>query len=78
MKLSDHFLRYFLIAAIILVSGIAFVIIQTALIHHDLDRFDAVELQAQAQYHKTTIMPFMANVYPKLLFLNAGVLSSFS
>jgi hypothetical protein len=73
MKLPDHFLRYFLIAAIILASGIVFVIIQTAVIYHDLDRFDAVELQAQAQYHKTTVMPFMANVYPKLLFLNAGV-----
>jgi|WetSurMetagenome_2_1015567.scaffolds.fasta_scaffold119985_2 hypothetical protein len=73
MKIPDNFLRYFLIAALLLISGIVFVIIQTAVINQGLDQFDVMELKAQAQYHTTTIMPFMANVYPRLLFLNAGV-----
>jgi hypothetical protein len=73
MKLPDHFLWYFLIATLLLISGIVFVIIQTAMINHGLDQFDAIELKAQAQYHTTTVIPFMANVYPRLLFLNAGV-----
>jgi hypothetical protein len=73
MKLPDHFLRYFLIATIILLTGIAFVIVQTAVIHPGIEKFDSVGLRAQAQYHNTTVMPFMANVYPRLLFLNAGV-----
>jgi len=73
MKLPDHFLRYFLIATVILLSGILFVIVQTAIIHPGIEKFGAVELRAQAQYHNATIIPFMASVYPRLLFLNAGV-----
>jgi uncharacterized membrane protein SpoIIM required for sporulation len=73
MKLPEHFLRYFLIAALILITGIVFVILQTAATHPGIHQFGAVELRAQEQYHKTTVMPFMANVYPRLLFLNAGV-----
>jgi hypothetical protein len=73
MKLPDHFFRYFLIATLLLISGIVFIIIQTAMINHGLNQFDAIELKAQEQYHIMTVMPFMANVYPRLLFLNAGV-----
>ncbi len=73
MKIPPHFLRYFLIAALILITGIIFVILQTAVTHPGIEQFDAMELQAQAQYHNTTVIPFMAKVYPKLLFLNAGV-----
>jgi hypothetical protein len=73
MKLPEHFLRYFLIAALLLITGTGFVILQTAVTHPGLERFDAMELQAQAEYHKTTVMPFMAAAYPRLLFSNAGV-----
>jgi hypothetical protein len=41
--------------------------------HPGIEKFDAAALRAQAQYHNATIIPFMAAVYPKLLFLNAGV-----
>jgi hypothetical protein len=73
MKIPDHFLRYFLIAAGLLILGILFVIIQTAVMTPDLAPLNATELQARADHHHLTVMPFMANVYPKLLFLNAGV-----
>jgi len=73
MKLPDHFLRYFLIATIILLSGIIFVIIQTAITHPGVIPLNATALQARADYHSTTVMPFMAKVFPRLLFLNAGV-----
>ena len=73
MKLPDHFLRYFLIAAGILILGLVLVIIQTAVMHPGIEKFDAAALRAQAQYHTTTVIPFMANVYPRLLFLNTGV-----
>ena len=43
------------------------------MINQGLDQFDAIELKAQAEYHIATVMPFMANVFPRLLFLNAGV-----
>ena len=73
MKLPDQFLRYFLIAAGLLVLGIMSVIIQTAITHPDLGPLNATELQARADHHSLTVMPFIAKVYPKLLFLNAGV-----
>jgi len=73
MKLPEHFLRYFLIAALLLIAGTGFVILQTAITHPGLERFDATELQAQADYHSKTVIPFMATVYPRLLFSNAGV-----
>jgi uncharacterized membrane protein SpoIIM required for sporulation len=73
MRLPDYFLRYFLIATAILVFGIISVVVQTALMHPGIEKFDAAALGAQAQYHTTTVIPFMAAVYPKLLFLNAGV-----
>jgi uncharacterized membrane protein SpoIIM required for sporulation len=73
MKLPEHFLRYFLIAAGLLILGILFVILQTALTNPDLAPLNATELQARADHHSLTVMPFIARVYPKLLFLNAGV-----
>jgi len=77
MKIPDHFLRYFLryflIAAGLLILGILFVIVQTAVMNPDLAPLNATELQARADHHSLTVMPFMARVYPKLLFLNAGV-----
>jgi len=73
MKFPDHFLRYFLIATGILILGIFFVIVQTAVKNPDLAPLNATELQARADHHRLTVMPFMARVYPQLLFLNAGV-----
>lgn len=73
MKIPDHFLRYFLIAALILAAGIATIIIQTAVTHPGINQFGAEELRAQARYHQTTVIPFMAGAYPRLLFLNTGV-----
>jgi len=73
MKLPDHFLRYFIIATIILLSGIIFVIIQTAVINPGVLPLNATALQARADHHTLVVMPFMARVFPKLLFLNAGV-----
>jgi len=73
MKLPDHFLRYFLIATALLLLGILFVIIQTAVMTPDLAPLNATELQARADHHHLTVMPFMAKVYLKLLFLNTGV-----
>jgi uncharacterized membrane protein SpoIIM required for sporulation len=73
MKLPRHFLRYFLIAALLLIAGTGVVIFQTAVTHPGIERFDTMELQAQAEYHTITVMPFMATAYPRLLFSNAGV-----
>jgi hypothetical protein len=73
MKIPDHFLRYFVIATFILIAGILFVIIQTAIIHPDLTPFGPAELKAETDYYTATIIPAMAKVYPLLLFLNAGV-----
>ncbi len=73
MKLPDHFLRYFLIATALLILGILFVIVQTAVMTPDLAPLNATELMARADHHSLTVMPFMAKVCPKLLFLNAGV-----
>jgi len=73
MKLPNNFLRYFLIAGLILISGIIFVIIQMAIVHPGVAPFGPAELRAQTVYYSSIVMPFLANVYPKLLFLNAGV-----
>jgi hypothetical protein len=73
MKLPDHFLRYFLIATALLIFGIVFVIVQTAVTNPKLEPLNATELRARADHHSITVMPFMARVYPKLLFLNTGV-----
>jgi uncharacterized membrane protein SpoIIM required for sporulation len=73
MKLPDHFLRYFLIAALLLIAGIIFVIIQTAVTNPDLVPLDHAALQARAEYHSSTLVPYMAGVFPRLLFANAGV-----
>jgi hypothetical protein len=73
MKFPEHFLRYFIIAAGFLILGIVFVIVETAVMNPDLAPLNATELQARADHHSLTVMPFMARVYPKLLFLNAGV-----
>jgi hypothetical protein len=73
MKLPDHFLRYFVIATALLILGLFCVIVQTAVTNPDLEPLNATELQARADHHSLTVMPFMARVYPKLLFLNAGV-----
>ena len=73
MKLPDHFLRYFLIATALLIFGIAFVIVQTAVTNPGLESLNATELRARADHHRITVMPFMARVYPRLLFLNTGV-----
>jgi hypothetical protein len=73
MKLPDRFLRYFLIAASVLLLGIVFVIVQTAVMNPDPEPLNATELRARADYHRLTVMPFMSGVYPRLLVLNAGV-----
>jgi hypothetical protein len=73
MKIPDHFFRYFLIAAGFLLLGILFVIVQTAVVYHHVPPLNATELRLRADYHDTVIMPAMANLYPKILFLNAGV-----
>ena len=73
MKLPDHFLRYFLIATALLIFGIVFVIVQTAVTNPGLESLNATELRARADHHRITVMPFMARVYPRLLFLNTGV-----
>jgi len=73
MKLPDHFFRYFFIATILLMSGVVFIIIQTAVTNPGLVPLSHPALQARADYHKTTVMPFMAAAFPRLLFLNAGV-----
>jgi Stage II sporulation protein M len=73
MKLHDHFLRYFLIAAFLLIAGILFVIIQTAVTNPGLLPLDPAALQARAEYHSSMLVPYMAGVFPRLLFANAGV-----
>ncbi|HSA38436.1 MAG TPA: hypothetical protein P5013_06070 [Methanoregula sp.] len=73
MKIPDHFLRYFLIATCLLLLGIIFVIVQTAVTNPGLEPLNATELRARADHHHITVMPFIARVYPKLLFLNTGV-----
>ncbi|OPX61763.1 MULTISPECIES: stage II sporulation protein M [unclassified Methanoregula] len=73
MKLPDHFLRYFLIAAAFLILGILFVIVQSAVVNHHLPPLNATELRLRADYHSHVIMPAMEKLFPKLLFLNAGV-----
>jgi hypothetical protein len=73
MKLPDHFLRYFLIATVFLITGILFVMVQTAVENPGLVPLNATELHARADHHSLTVIPFMAKVYPRLLFLNAGV-----
>ena len=73
MKLPDHFYRYFLIAALLLIAGILFVIVQTAITHPGLAPLDHAALQARAEYHSSTLVPYMAGVFPRLLFANAGV-----
>ena len=73
MKLPDQFLRYFLIAALLLIAGIIFVIIQTAITNPGLAPLDHAALQARAEYHSSTLIPYMAGVSPRLLFANAGV-----
>jgi uncharacterized membrane protein SpoIIM required for sporulation len=73
MKLPDHFLRCFLIATGLLILGILFVIVQTAVTNPGLAPLNATELRARADHHSLTVIPFMAQVYPRLLFLNAGV-----
>lgn len=73
MKLPDQFLRYFLIATGILILGILFIIIQTAVTHPGLVPLDHTGIQVRADYHRDVVMPKMATVFPLLLFLNAGV-----
>ncbi len=73
MKLPDHFFRYFLIAALLLTAGIVFIIIQTAITNPDIAPLDHAALQARADYHSSTFMPYIAGVFPRLLFANAGV-----
>ncbi|HII99444.1 MAG TPA: hypothetical protein HA272_09400 [Methanoregula sp.] len=73
MKLPKNFPRYFLIAAFLLFTGIVFVVIQTAVIYHNVAPLNATELAAQADYHSTVHVPHMASVFPLLLFANAGV-----
>jgi len=73
MKLPDRFPRYFLIAAILLLSGIALVIVQAAVQNPHPEPLDHAGLQARADFHRVTVMPFMAHAFPRLLFLNAGV-----
>ncbi len=73
MKIPDHFFRYFIVATILLASGIALVILQTAVAHPATGPLDAAALQARAEYHSETVLPVMATVFPRLLFLNAGV-----
>lgn len=73
MKLPDHFFRYFLIAALLLIAGIVFIIIQTAITNPDIAPLDHAALQARADYHSSTFIPYIAGVFPRLLFANAGV-----
>ncbi len=73
MKIPDHFLRYFLIATCLLLLGIIFVIVQTAVTNPGLEPLNATELRARADHHHITVMPYMADVFPRLLFANAGV-----
>lgn len=73
MKLPDRFLRYFVIATFLLIAGIVLVILQTAHINPGLEPLDHPALQARAEYHTSTLMPYMAGVFPRLLFANAGV-----
>ncbi len=73
MKIPDNVLRYFCIALVILVAGIISVVVQTAVQHPGIEPLDGAELQARADYHRSTVMPFLAAAFPRLLFLNAGV-----
>jgi len=73
MKIPYLFSRYFLIAAILLIAGIGLVIAQAAIQNPHPEPLDRTELQARADFHRITVMPFMAHAYPRLLFLNAGV-----
>lgn len=73
MKLPDNFLRYFLVSVLLLGAGIGLVILQTALTSPGLGLLDHASLQARAEYHSTVMIPYMATVFPRLLFANAGV-----
>jgi hypothetical protein len=73
MKLPVHFFRYFFIATLLLTAGIVFVIIQTAITNPHLLPLDHAALQSRADYHSSTFMPYIAGVFPRLLFANAGV-----
>jgi hypothetical protein len=66
-------LRYFVASALLLTAGIALAILQTAVIHPDTGPLDTAALQTRADYHSSMVAPFLASVFPKLLFLNAGV-----
>lgn len=73
MKIPCNFSRYFFLAFFILVAGILFVIIQSAIAHPYITPLDQAALQARAAYHSSTSIPYMAGVYPRLLLSNAGV-----
>ncbi len=73
MNLPRHFLRYFLLSALLLFTGIALAILQSAILQPGVIPQDSVALHARAAYHSSTVMPFMESVFFKLLFLNAGV-----
>lgn len=73
MKLPDHFFRYFLIATLLLITGIVFVIIQTAITNPNILPLGHATLQARADYYSSTFMPYIAGVFPRLLFANAVV-----
>jgi hypothetical protein len=73
MKFPDKFFQYFLIAALILMSGIVCVMIENAILHPAVTPLGPAELRLQSEYYAATIVPAMAKVFPLLLFLNAGV-----
>lgn len=73
MKIPEQFVRYFLLAAALLLAGILLVVIQSAVENPGIGPLNQTELQARADFHRITVMPFMAHAYPRLLFLNAGV-----
>jgi uncharacterized membrane protein SpoIIM required for sporulation len=65
--------RYFTLAAFLLFFGIMITVIQAAAIHYNTPIPDRAALEARAEYHSGTVVPYMAGVFPRLLFSNAGV-----
>lgn len=73
MNLPARSLRYFLLSALLLCSGIALAVFQSAVMQPGVIPLDSGALHARAEYHRSTVAPFLATVFPRLLFLNAGV-----
>jgi len=68
-----RFFWYFLILSIVLVSGIATVVVQSAFQTPSSGPFNKTELQEHYDYHVTFVMPFLEKAYLRLLLTNSGV-----